>query len=114
MILHIVPETQWILATLIGEYRHPSLSNEGFTHFSKPGQVVRVANFNFRGQAGLILLVVDERKLHSELRYEGENPNDLFPHLYGALNLDAVIETVAFPVKADGTFVLPDLRFENS
>jgi uncharacterized protein (DUF952 family) len=109
MILHIVAESEWEHAKSIGEYKHPSLEREGFIHFSKPDQVVRVANFNFKGQTGLILLLVDEKRLKAKIEYEGESPTDLFPHLYGALNLDAVVGTVAFPVKTDGSFSLPEL-----
>ncbi len=109
MILHIVAESSWVHAKSIGEYRHPSLDREGFIHFSKPDQVVRVANFNFKGQTGLVLLIVDDQKLRAQIKYEGENPKDLFPHLYGTLNIDAVVGTVSFPPNSDGTFSLPEL-----
>lgn len=109
MILHIVAESSWLQAKASGEYKAPSLIREGFIHFSKPDQVVRVANFNFKGQMGLILLIVDEQRLKAQLKYEGESPTDLFPHLYGALNIDAVVGTVAFPPKDDGTFSFPVL-----
>ncbi len=121
IILHIIPREQW--ANLQGqpEYEGDTLKSEGFIHFSTPLQVVIVANARFKGHTGLQLLVVDPSKLNAELKYEppyetnpdgaiaAQTRDQLFPHLFGPLNLDAVIRAVDFEPGEDGFFSLPDL-----
>ncbi len=114
-ILHIIPHTVWEQAQANGTYRGDTLDAEGFIHFSTPAQAVMVANARFKGHTGLLLLVVDPARLAAELRYEApfeaSNPAEaaqLFPHLYGPLNLDAVVDVRSFEPGADGLFTLPD------
>ena len=90
-------------ASQIGEYRAASLELEGFIHFSRPEQVLRVANAYYPGQLDLVLLWIDPQKLAAELRWESSDW-DIFPHLYGALNLDAVVKVVDFAPDNDGIF----------
>jgi uncharacterized protein (DUF952 family) len=104
-ILHITPRSQWQAAQAIGSYRADSLNHEGFIHCSQINQVVAVANRFYAGQSGLVLLVIEADRLQSPLRYEAAD-GDEFPHLYGALNLDAVVAAIAFEPGAQG-FVLP-------
>jgi uncharacterized protein (DUF952 family) len=70
--------------------------------------VVRVADARFAGARDLVLLCVAVQRLDAPLRYEpGEQGSDeLFPHLYGPLNGDAVLQAVPFP-EAPGGFALP-------
>ncbi len=117
LITHITTRAQWEQAQKAGEYRAPSLQDAGFIHFSYPHQVVGVANAFYRGQAGLVLLAVDSTRLTAELKNEppyhpsasdeAPAPDNLFPHLYGALNLDAVTAVHDFPPNVDGSFNLP-------
>ena len=114
-ILHIIPRYTWEQAQREGVYRGDTLDAEGFIHFSTPEQVIRVANARFKGHTGLLLALVDTDKLQAELKYESPyeggqqiESDELFPHLYGALNLDAVIRVVEFEPDADGTFTLPE------
>lgn len=109
MILHIVKKETWDEARKVGEYRGDTLASEGFIHCSQPDQVIEVADYVFQGTQGLILLVIDEAKVVSEIKYEDPGNNKLYPHIYGPLNIDAVIKTVDFPANDDGTFSLPKL-----
>jgi len=108
ILCHIVPENDWKNALEEGSYQPPSLQSEGFIHFSTPQQVIKTANRFYAHQSGLLLLLVDTTHLTAELLYEkGEGSNEVFPHLYGALNLGAVEDVLPFPVNPDGSFQIP-------
>ncbi len=110
MICHITSKTAWKQAQKLGFYRADSLETEGFIHCSRLTQVLWVADAFYRGQTGLVLLYIDPEQVNVEIRYEtvegGPIEND-FPHLYGALNLDAVVRVVNFEPDAQGQFQLP-------
>lgn len=117
MILHIARRSEFDSARAGGSYAPTSLAEEGFIHCSTIAQITDTANRHFRGQGGLAVLCIDESRLKAELKYEppmpavnldeNENPGGLFPHIYGALNLDAVVGVIDLPCSADGTFELP-------
>lgn len=117
MILHITSRAAWQAAEQDGEYAASSLKNEGFIHCSTLAQAVPVANAFYRGQQGLVLLVIDEARAKPEIRWEppagalveGISASDLFPHLYGPLNLEAVVRVLDFPPGPTGAFSLPPL-----
>ncbi|MBC7972908.1 MAG: DUF952 domain-containing protein, partial [Verrucomicrobia bacterium] len=64
------------------------------------------ANSFFPGQTGLVLLWIESDRVQSDIRYEASN-GDHFPHIYGALSLDAVTQAIDFEPNADGNFTLP-------
>ena len=108
MIFHITKRIEWEEAVRAGEYRAASLKEEGFIHCSTPEQVVRVANFLFAGQSGLVLLCIEVGKLDANVRYENcEGGQELFPHVYGSINLNAVLDVIDFNPDPDGRFRLP-------
>jgi uncharacterized protein (DUF952 family) len=104
IIIHILPRTEWERAQAAGTYRAASLNSEGFIHFSTPEQIPHTANDYYHGQSGLVMLVCDTDKLSAELKWEGARNGWLFPHLYGELNLDAVIRVLDLPMQPDGSF----------
>ncbi len=116
-IYHITTRDAALEARFTGEYRPDSLTREGFIHFSQRHQVLDVANAFYRGQADLVILVVEPSRLKAELRYEAPvhpsasqsapGPDNQFPHLYGPLNMDAIFETVDFSPGENGLFTLP-------
>ncbi len=115
-ILHIASRTAWIDATRAGRYTAPSLDTEGFIHCSTSQQALPVAGKYYRGQTGLVLLLIDPARLASDLKWEppadgapppGVPAGDVFPHIYGPINLDAVIQVLDFEPDQNGNFSLP-------
>ena len=109
-ILHATSRAAWsaaqaawtIFRRLVGRARASSIA-------PKSVQILRVANVFYAGQHGLVLLVIDPGRLTSELRWEPgtDLATELFPHIYGPINLDAVVQVVDFEPAADGKFHLP-------
>lgn len=109
-LLHITKRDLWETAVDTGHYLPDSVETEGFIHCSTPAQVIEVANALYRGETDLVLLVIDPARLHANIVYEDcyETGQD-FPHIYGPLNLDAVVRVAPFPPQANGRFTLPAL-----
>lgn len=109
ILYHIATQADWARAREEGEYTTDSLATQGFIHCSTRAQVVDVANALFRGRSDLVLLLLDEDRLRAPVRYENlEDGNQLFPHLYGPLNLEAVVRVLPFQPDAEGRFRLPE------
>lgn len=107
IILHITQRQQWEQAKLNQVYCGNTLDSEGFIHCSTPLQVLKVANTLFPNQQGLILLCIDSDKVQAEIKYEGLEIEELFPHIYGPVNIDAVFKVLDFEPGEDGKFELP-------
>ena len=110
LIYHIATRSDWERALTDGTYTRSSvdktLQEEGFIHASQAVQVARTANKFYRDVTGeLVLLVIDPERLGAEVRYEHVPGAALpFPHVYGPLNVDAVVEVLPFAAGPDGTF----------
>jgi uridine phosphorylase len=110
LILHITTRSDWETAVSQASYTTESLQTDGFIHCSTPAQAVYAANEHFQGQTGLMLLCIDEDLVTADVVYEDCYETGMkFPHVYGSLNLDAVLGVVDFPSHADGSFRLPPL-----
>jgi uncharacterized protein (DUF952 family) len=92
IIYHITTTEDWKQANLNGCYETSSLSSEGFIHCSTEIQVKGVLERYFNGRTDLLKLVIDTDKLQAPLKFElAPSVNEEFPHIYGLLNIDAVI-----------------------
>lgn len=119
IIYHIIPRTDWEAAQQNGAYRPPSLKSEGFIHCSTDQQAAPVANAFYSGQEGLVLLIIDTEQLSATLQWDPpahpapeKTPAALsgkFPHIYGTLNLDAVVDVLNFSPDEDGIFTFPKI-----
>lgn len=95
-IYHVTTASEWKAAKEKGYYEAPSLKEEGYIHCSMPEQVPGVLERYFAGKTDLVKLVIDTDKLTSQYIYDWSTSNeDTFPHVYGPINLDAVVEVVA-------------------
>jgi uncharacterized protein (DUF952 family) len=100
---HITSVEQWTAARTRGDYVAESLAREGFIHCSYEHQVIEVANRLFRGRRDLVLLYVDRNRLGVEARDENlEGGQEQYPHVYGPIPLEAIIEAKVFEPAADG------------
>jgi uncharacterized protein (DUF952 family) len=106
-ILHITRRDRWEAAKNLGTYSSETLATEGFIHCSTLAQVIGSANRFFKQQTDLVILVIEIDKVTPEIRYEGADPNNLFPHIYGELNIDAVIHAIDLETKPDNSFIMP-------
>jgi uncharacterized protein (DUF952 family) len=108
-IYHIASQADWRKATENGAYRistrGKTLDEQGFIHAGDAEQVAPVANLVYGSDDGLIVLAIDVDRLHSEVRYDSVPGWDRpFPHVYGPLNIDAVVATLPLDRGSDGRF----------
>ena len=109
-IYKIWPGSAWREAERQGVYRGSADDlRDGFIHFSSPPQLAETARKHFLGQAGLLLIEVDADALGKALRWEASRNGDLFPHLYGRLDLGAVVSVRELHERSDGSHEIPEL-----
>lgn len=106
LIYHVCQRAVATAALGAGDYRAPSLATEGFIHMALLHQVRGVVERYYAGQADLVVMVVDPALVRAPVRAEPPSslrrspgsappdPSELFPHIYGPLNSDAVVEVV--------------------
>jgi len=96
IIYHVTTADEWKTAQNKGFYESASLKTEGFIHCSEQQQVDGVLERYFTGKTNLVKLVIDTSKLTSRYIHEwSPSIRDTFPHIYGPVNLDAVIDIIA-------------------
>ena len=94
IIYHVTTQAEWDTALLNGQYTAPSLALEGFIHCSTEHQVAGVLERYFKGKENLVKLTIDTARLTNHLQYDlAPSVGQEFPHVYGTINLDAVIKT---------------------
>jgi len=88
----------------LGRYESESLPTEGFIHASPANQLTRVANKYYRHYPSLQLLTVEADKITAPVKWEAISNGDLYPHIYGPLNMDAVSNVQTVERSPDGTY----------
>ena len=105
IIYHLTSETEWEAARGTEEYRAESLALEGFIHCSKDhAQLLAVANRLFSGRTDLLAVELDTGRLKSPLKHEPSRSGEVYPHIYGPLNTDAVVGVFTLTLGGDGKF----------
>ncbi|MCK1488810.1 DUF952 domain-containing protein [Bradyrhizobium sp. 193] len=109
-IYKICPASAWREAERQGVYRGSADdSRDGFIHFSTAAQVPETLQKHYVGQRALFLVEVEGDALGSALRWERSRNEELFPHLYGELDLGAVMAVMNLNTRSDGGHDVPEL-----
>jgi uncharacterized protein (DUF952 family) len=111
MIYKICPASAWREAERRGAFGGSEVDlRDGFIHFSTAAQVEETTRKHFFGQAALFLVAVDPDALGAALKWERSRNDELFPHLYGELDLGAVTVVHSINLRADGSHEIPELE----
>jgi uncharacterized protein (DUF952 family) len=110
ILFHIVEKKQWDESLKNGVYGDFWIKKDGFIHCSTLEQLIDVANNNLKSiNERLIVLCIDTNLLKTELRWEKNLKNGItFPHIYGLMDIRAVINTVDIKKNSAGDFYMPD------
>ena len=105
IIYHLAAQADWDAASAEEEYQAASLAEEGFIHCSHDeAQLLRVANRLFQGRHDFLVLDVDTDRLISPLKREPSRSGEIYPHIYGPLNTNAVLQVRLLIVDTNGEF----------
>ena len=109
LIYKILRAGEWRAAQQAGALAgSPADPSDGFIHFSTAEQARVTAARHFSGERGLTLLAVEAEALGAALKWEPSRGGALFPHLYAALAIDAILWTAPLPLGDDGVHHFPE------
>lgn len=96
-IYHFARLEDWQAGQGLGEYQSADFASEGFIHCATEAQVPGVIERHLRGGGPRVKLTIDPQALGDTLHYEwSEASQDLYPHVYAPIPLDAVLAAAAF------------------
>ncbi|HEX3077089.1 MAG TPA: DUF952 domain-containing protein [Lachnospiraceae bacterium] len=106
IILHCMKKKTWEKVKNDVSFGKESLQVEGFLHCSQIEYWWRIAP-NFRSvEEELVLLCINTEKLSSEIKWEdGDNCGRSYPHVYGEINMNAVVAVLPFIKDADSNYI---------
>ena len=104
---HLVAAAYFEAGDADASYVPEAFEQDGFIHCTDGiDNVVKVANRYYQDdRRDYLLLVIDTTKVQAPIVYE--DPDRIYPHIYGPLNRDAIVETLPVPRAADGAFLAP-------
>jgi uncharacterized protein (DUF952 family) len=105
---HLVAQSYWESLDPRADYVPRDFAREGFIHCtSAADEMARVANAFYRSDAGPhLFLYIDKARVHAPIRYD--DVEECYPHIYGALNRDAIVAIRPARRQANGTFLPPE------
>jgi uncharacterized protein (DUF952 family) len=104
----LVRPNTWEIAQKSRLFYEVSLANEGFIHACEWRQLDRVANAYFGDADPLVLAAINPARVKPPVRWEeSRSTGDIYPHIYGPLNMDAVTEVLTLQRGEEGRFTIP-------
>ena len=83
---------------------------DGFIHTTEGREAVSIVLTTFykTSREPWVVLYIDQDRVTSPIRYD--DPAEVFPHIYGPLNRDAILGVEDIDRAPDGTFLKPPDR----
>ncbi len=108
LIYHMLPRALWVAQPADQVYVADSLASEGFIHCTgEPEMLATVANRFYQSLPGdFVILCIATAQVEAEIKWEAAD-DAIFPHIYGPLNLDAIVGVESFPRDDEGAFLAP-------
>jgi len=105
---HLVPQRYFDSLDVCTDYSPSDFAREGFIHCTDGAdEMARTADRYYKADPEpYYYLYIDKTRVRAPIRYEDERR--VYPHIYGALNRDAIVAVRPAPRAADGTFRPPD------
>lgn len=105
LIFHLTTKDEFFKSKKDNNYQPQSLDEEGFIHCSTGKQVEATANRLFSDQDRLLLLIIDVSTLAANVKYEEDTEQgEAFPHIYGPVNTDAIMDKFTIFAEKNGKF----------
>lgn len=105
---HLVPKSYYDSLESARAYEPRDFAREGFIHCTDgAAEMARTANRYYQAEPGdFYYLYLDKARVHAPMRFD--DAAKIYPHIYGALNRDAIIAIRAARRDANGTFLEPE------
>ena len=102
---HLVARPYWDAQPIHQPYQPEAFAADGFIHCTDGvANVIDVGNRYYRDDAReFVVLVIEKARIAGEWRYDDDAR--IYPHIYGALNRDAIVDEVALVRSGEGEFV---------
>ena len=106
---HLVAEPYYESTNASEAYTPEDFASDGFIHCTDGEEnVIATANrYLEKDDRRWLVLVIDKEKVRAEIKYE--NPQRIYPHIYGPLNRDAIASTLPVKRAEDGAFLALEL-----
>jgi uncharacterized protein (DUF952 family) len=107
---HYTPEEYFTGLDPAADYVPPEFEEDGFIHCTDGAEnVARVATAYFRyDERRFLVLYIDKTLVTSPIKYE--DPGEIYPHIYGPLQREAIVRVLAAWRDYDGFFLpMPDM-----
>ena len=107
---HYTPEEYFNSRNPGEDYTPSDYEWEGFIHCTDGAEnMVKVVDRFYREDPrDFLVLYIDKERVASPVKYE--DPAEIYPHIYGPLNRDAIVEVRPALREPDGTFLpMPEL-----
>jgi uncharacterized protein (DUF952 family) len=108
---HGTPKSYWQSLDPKKPYVPADYGKDGFIHTTDGAEAISMTLTRFykSNLEPFVLLHIDKDAVTSPIRYD--DPAEIFPHIYGPLNRDAILAVEDIRRSGDGTFCKPALKW---